>query len=258
MIDFTIATQQFEMFLLVLVRIASFVFVAPFFATSNTPQRLKIGFSLCLTFLVFPLVQDATYSYSSVVDYAALVFKESIAGLMLGFVSSMVVQIVQMAGHIIDMDMGLSMATVYNPQTRTQDGIMGNFYYYILMLMLIVTGLHRFMIQAIVETFTVVPLGNVTFNGGLFDTMLRFMTDYIVLGFRIALPIFCTTLITNCVLAIMAKIAPQMNMFVIGVQLKILGGIAVLMAIIYVFPGVCNAINNEITRMMQGIVGGLM
>lgn len=257
MIDFSIALEQFEIFLLILMRIATFVYAAPFFNTTNTPQRVKIGFAFCLSLLVYPMLGQVSFEYNNIVEYTTLVVKEVVVGLMLGFVASMVVQIVQFAGKIIDMDMGLAMATIYDPQTRNQVGIMGNFYYYILMLSLIVTGLYQYLVRAIVETFTVVPLGEVKVNVTLYDTVLQFMADYVIIGFRIALPIFAAALLTNCVLGILARIAPQMNMFVIGVQLRIIGGLAVLMVIMYMFPSITNYVNGEIKHMVSMIIGGM-
>lgn len=258
MLDFSVALEQFEIFLLILMRVASFVYAAPFFNNTSTPQRVRLGMALCLSLMIYPLLGEVHYEYSSVVDYAALIIKEVIVGIMIGFVASMVIQMVQFAGKIIDMDMGLAMATIYDPQTRNQVGIMGNFYYYILMLSLIVTGLHQYLVSAIVESFTIVPVGEIKVNLTLYDTVLGFMSDYMVIGFRIALPIFAAALLTNCVLGILARIAPQMNMFVIGVQLRIIGGLAVLMVIMYMFPSITNFINIEIRHMVSMIVGGMI
>lgn len=95
------------------------------------------------------------------------------------------------------MDIGISMAQIYDPTTRMQVGIMGNFYYYMLMLLLIISGMHRFLIEAIVETYNVIPIGGVKFGAGLYTTIIQFMSDYFVIGFRIALPVlllcFCLT-----------------------------------------------------------------
>lgn len=257
MLNFEFALEQFEIFLLVLMRVATFVFAAPFFNTTNTPQRVRIGMSLCLSLLVFPMLGEVSLEYNNVINYAALVIKEVIVGILLGFTAQMTVQIMQFAGKIIDMDLGLAMATIYDPQTRNQVGLMGNFFYYILMLSLIVTGLYQYLVQVIVETFTVVPVGQVTFNFTLYDTVLGFVVDYMAIGFRIALPIFASALLTNCVLGILARIAPQMNMFAIGVQLRIIGGLAVLMVVMYMFPAVTNFINLEIKRLMVALIGGM-
>ena len=255
--NFTFALEQFELFVLILIRLASFVFAAPFFNMANVPRKVKAGFALCLTVLVYSLFPDMTVEYNGMIDYAIIVVEEMIVGILLGAVTSFCVQIIMFAGKIIDMDIGISMAQLYDPTTRMQVGIMGNFYYYMLMLLLIISGMHRFLIEAIVETYNFIPIGGVKFGAGLYTTIIQFMSDYFVIGFRIALPVFATMLLLNCILAILARIAPQMNMFVVGMQLKIFVGIFVIFFTIRMLPAVSNFIFEEIKDLFSLLVRGM-
>ena len=258
MMDFEVALDQFEIFILILMRMASFVYTAPFFNTSGTPQKTKVGFSVFLSILVYSLQgSDVSVSYNGVIGYAALVLEEVAVGLLLGAVTSFCTQIILFSGKIIDMDTGISMAQIYDPTTRMQVGIMGNFYYFMLMLLLILSGMHRFLIEAIVETYNVIPIGGVKFGAGLYTTVIQFMSDYFVIGFRIALPVFATMLLLNCILAILARIAPQMNMFVVGMQLKIFVGIFVIFFTISMLPAVSNIIFEEIKDLFSLLVRGM-
>ena len=245
MINYEVALGQLELFVLILIRLASFVYAAPFFNTANVPNRFKIGFSLALSVIVYSLHPDMAVQYDNIIDYCIIVVQELIVGILLGAVSTFAVQIIQFSGKIIDMDIGLSMAQIYDPTTRMQVGIMGNFYYYMLMLLLMLSGMHRFLIEAIVETYNVIPIGGVKFGAGLYTTVIQFMSDYFVIGFRIALPVFATMLLLNCILAILARIAPQMNMFVVGMQLKIFVGLVVLYFVMNLLPGLCDFIFQE-------------
>ena len=217
--DFTFALAQFELFVLILIRLASFVFAAPFFNMANVPQRVKIGFSFCLAILVYSLSPDMSVEYNGMIEYAVIVVQEVIVGILLGLVTSLCVQIIMFAGKIIDMDIGISMAQLYDPTTRMQVGIMGNFYYYMMMLLLIISGMHQYLVAAIVETYKVIPIGGVKFSASIYTTLIGFMSDYFVIGFRIALPVFAAILMLNCVLAILARVSPQINMFVVCMQL---------------------------------------
>lgn len=255
--SYSIVLDEFEIFFLILMRLASFVFAAPFFNMANVPQRLKIGFSLGLTVMVYSLHPGMTVEYDGMIEYAIIVLEEVIIGILLGVVSSFCVQIIMFAGKIIDIDMGISMAQLYDPTTRTQVGIMGNFYYYMLMLLLIISGLHQYLIAAIVETFNAIPIGGVKFGVTIYTTIVGFMSDYFVIGFRIALPVFAATLMLNCVLAIISKIAPQMNMFVVGMQLKIFTGIFVILFTISMLPSISGFILNEIEIMFATLVRGM-
>ena len=186
-----------------------------------------------------------TVEYNGMIDYAIIVVEEMIVGILLGAVTSFCVQIIMFAGKIIDMDIGISMAQLYDPTTRMQVGIMGNFYYYMMMLLLIISGMHQYLVAAIVETYKVIPIGGVKFGAGIYTAIISFMSDFFVIGFRIALPVFSAILMLNCVLAILAKVSPQMNMFVVGMQLKIFVGLVVLYFVMNLLPGLCDFIFQE-------------
>ena len=257
MITYNIALDQFELFILILMRMASFVFAAPFFNTANTPKRLRVGLAFFLSIIVYTLHPDMNVEYNGLIEYAGLVVIGSVVGILLGAMASFCVQIIQFAGKLVDMDIGISMAQIMDPTTKVQVGIMGNFYYYMLMLLLIVSGLHQYLVAAIIETYNVIPIGGVKFGMSVYTTVLNFMSDYFVIGFRIELPIFAATLLLNCILAIIARVAPQMNMFVVGMQLKIFVGIFVILFTIVMLPSVSNFIYNEIQTVMASLVRGM-
>jgi flagellar biosynthetic protein FliR len=108
-----------------------------------------------------------------------------------------------------------------------------------------------------VETFKVIPLGGVVFSASIYDTILGFVGDYFVIGFRIALPVFCVTLLLNIILAILARVSPQMNMFVVGMQLKIFAGIFAVLFTIIMMPAVSTAIEQEIHTLLSSLVRGM-
>jgi flagellar biosynthetic protein FliR len=257
MIEYEVALDQLEIFLLILMRMASFVYAAPFFNTTGVPQRTKIGFSFMLSVLVYSMNMDMVVSYNGVIEYAVLIVKEVAVGILLGAVTSFCVQIIMLSGKIIDMDTGISMAQIYDPTTKLQVGIMGNLYYYLLLLMLIVSGLYRYLVSAIVETYNAVPIGQVKFSTTIYTDILKFLAEYFIIGFRIALPVFAVMLLVNCVLAILAKVAPQMNMFVIGIQLKLCIGVIVIYFTIVMLPAVSNFIYEEIVQMFASLVRGM-
>jgi flagellar biosynthetic protein FliR len=119
------------------------------------------------------------------------------------------------------------------------------------MLMMLVTNLHHFLIQAIVDVFSVIPLGGVQISANMYVIMVQFLADFFIIGFRIILPVFAATLLLNVVLAILAKVAPQMNMFVVGLQLKVFVGLFILLLIIGLLPSVTEFIFGEMKSMMQ-------
>lgn len=255
--NFDLAT--FEYFLLILVRITAFMVVAPFFGLSSTPGRVKIGFSALVSILLYQVILPKTgLSYSGVFDYSAIVVKEAIVGLMIGYAGSICNTIILTAGKLIDMNIGLSMATEYDPMTKTQASVVANMYNYFVLLLLVVSNMHHYIFRALVDSCTVIPLGNATFHMDyLLESMTRFMTDTFIIAFRIYLPVFAVTMIVNCILGILAKVAPQMNMFSVGMQIKLLVGLVAMFVTVFLLPSVSNMIYKEIKAMTILFIKGM-
>lgn len=258
MVNVSFSFEDFEYFLLILVRIASFMSVAPFFNTTNTPTRVRVGLAAFVTILLYGTLPRVAVEYTDLIGYAAIVVKEGITGLLIGFAANICNSIVLLSGNIIDMNMGLSMATEFDPVTRTTIPVTGNFYNQMLLLLLVVTDMHHYLLRAITDAFELIPVGRQVFQWNvLLKSMVDFMTDAMVLGFRIALPVFACIMIVNCILGIMAKVAPQMHMFSIGMQLKVLMGMAVLLLTMQLLPAVADFIFKEMKTLIVSMIRGM-
>ena len=180
-------------------------------------------------------------------------------GLIIGLSSQLCTSIVLFAGRIIDMEIGMSMASVFDPTTNEQSSITGVILQYGTLLMFYITGLHRFFLQALMETYTLIPIAGVKFNTDkLLTSLITFLSDYITIGFRICLPVFATITLMNVVLGLLAKLAPQMNMFSVGIQLKLLAGLGVLLLAITMLPVVASYISDQMRHMIVSMVEGMM
>lgn len=113
------------------------------------------------------------------------------------------------------------------------------------MLIFLASDMHYFVIDALYDSYELIPIGGAKIQPSLYQIFIKYITDYFVIGFRIILPVFSCILVINVVLGILAKIAPQMNMFVIGMQLKIYVGLALLYFLMSLFPGVVDFIFEE-------------
>lgn len=247
----TVSLYHLEYFLLILVRISGFMVAAPLFSLRNIPMRVKAIIAIAIAILVFHIVPYREVTYSTTIGYALVVLSEMLAGIIMGFMANVAYYILAFAGQIIDQEIGFSMVNQYDPITSTQVTITGNLYTYAVMLMLFATNLHQYLVRALTDSFTVLPVGTVSLDMGIYELMKRFMGDYFVIGFRIILPVFASMLVVNTVLAILARVAPQMNMFVIGMQLKVFVGLAVLVLMIMMITGVADLIFREMISMLR-------
>ena len=257
MINYAFSMYDLEFFLLILTRVSSFVFIAPFFSMKDTPKTVRIALSFFTSILLYQvLTPTQRVEYSTSFEYSLIVMKEAVTGLLVGFAANMCMSIVNFAGSIADMEVGLSMVSLLDPSTRQTSSITGVLYQYVVMLLMMATGMYRYLFGALADTFYLIPVNGAIIRGeSLIVAVVEFLTDYVIIGFRIILPIFCVILLLNAILGILAKVSPQVNMFAVGIQLKVLVGLSVLFFTVGMMPGAADLIFQEMKRMIISIVG---
>ncbi len=255
-IDLSFPLEELEYFLLILTRVSMFIFASPFFGRAEVPQRIKAAFALLLSFLLYESITPHIYmQYSTLIEYSTIVLKEAVTGLLIGLAANWAMQIAAFAGQIVDTNIGFSMAAQIDPTTQMNVTVTGQFYQYAFMLIFMVTGMHRWMIRALAESYTLIAMGRTVFDmEAMYTTFLTFMAEYVSLGFRIGLPMFCVTLLSNGLLGIMAKVSPQMNMFAVGMQVKALIGLSVLVVTVNMLPDAADLIFKEMNTLMVSFV----
>jgi flagellar biosynthetic protein FliR len=193
--------------------------------------------------------------YNSLLGYAILVMKEALTGFLIGWGAQLCASVTSFAGSIADMEIGISMVSLMDPTTNQQATFTGVFYQYMFTLFLMITGMHRYLLQALVDTFTLIPIGGAIFDSEkLISSIITFLADYITIGFRIIMPIFCTMILLNVVLGVLAKVSPQMNMFAVGMQMKVLVGLSILFLTVRMLPSAADFVFKEMKVMIVSFV----
>ncbi len=258
MASFTV--ENLEFLLCILARISAFIFVAPVYSLQSVPARGKALVATAVAVICYISLPYEPLSYGGVIGYAVLVTKEVITGLILGLFANLAYYILGLSGQLIDMEVGLSNIQELDPTSKISVTISSTILNYGVVLTLIATNMHLFILKAVLDSFTVLPIGGIKADSEMFRIYLKYITDYFIIAFRIVLPEFAAILIVNTVLAILAKVAPQLNMFVIGHQLKIVIGITVLIIITLMLPSISDMIfNNMIENMrnaLEYMIGG--
>ena len=249
--ELSFTVERLEFYLLIMVRVSTFIVSAPFLNNTNVPRSVKTGLAVFLSLVVSGSLVYQPLEYVGVLGFAGLILKEAVVGLSLGYIANVCSYIVNFSGQIMDMEMGFSMAHIMDPSTRIQSTVTGNLYSYMVMLMMLTTGMHYYIIEAIMDSFKLVPVGRVVLHEQMYLVMLKFIVDYFIIGFRIILPMFASILLINIVLGIMVRVAPQMNMFVIGMQIKIFTGLFILLVVAELIPTVADFIFEEMKLMLQ-------
>ena len=260
MIDFTFPIEELEYFLLVMTRVTCFIFIAPFFSMQNTPARVRIGLGFFVSILIYFMTEPHVYPvFDTVWDMATVILKEAAAGLIIGLGANLCTSIVLFAGQIVDMEMGFAMASQWDPISKQNATLTGVYYQNMIMLLMMITGMYQYFISALAETFILIPVGMAQLNfDSLLSSFVQFLGDYMIIGMRICLPVFCTVMLLNAILGVLAKVAPQMNMFAVGIQLKVLTGLAILFFTVGMLPDASNLIFTQMKKMVVAFVEGMM
>ncbi len=256
MASFTL--NNLEFLLAVLARITGFIFTAPIFSLRNVPQRVKVLLSIAFSIIVFSATEYKALEYTGIIGYTAVIVKEAISGMILGLFATLATHILSMAGQMMDMEIGFSNIHEFDPSRNLNITISSTFFSYGVTMMLLVTDMHLFILKAVIDSFEVIPVGGIKLSGNIFSVFLIYIVDYMSLAFRIVLPVFASILIVNTILAILAKVAPQMNMFVIGFQLKIFVGLTVLIIIMMFLPSISDFIFNKMIYYMRDAIPYMM
>ena len=259
MVDLSFSILELEFFLLVVVRVTGFIYAAPFFGMSDTPNRVKIALGVLISILIYQRVGSNPLEYSSVLGFAILVIKEAVCGIIIGLSAAICVSILNFAGQLVDMEIGLSMVSLFDPVSRDSVTISSTYFNYSVTLMLLISGLYQYVLAALIESFTLIPVSGAIFaSDKLLNALLLFLRDYLSIGFRLCLPVFASMLLLNGILGILAKVSPQLNMFAVGIQLKILVGLGVLFLTVAMLPTASTLILGEIKRSMTIFVEAMM
>ncbi|WP_242841017.1 flagellar biosynthetic protein FliR [Butyrivibrio sp. AE3004] len=247
------------MFLLILVRVTMFVYIAPFFSMSNTPHMVRIGFSFLLSVLLYGLVPVKTLEYDTILGFTIIVIKEFFTGLLIGYAAQICTTISTLAGQIADMQVGLSMVQVMSPGSREMVPVSAAIYQYAFIGMMLVSGLYRYFISALVDSFSLIPVNGAIFNSEkLLESMVKFFSVYMIIGFRICLPIFIVTFMLNVILGVLARVAPQMNMFAVGMQLKLIVGLSIMYITCTLLYSASDFIFSNMRQLMTEFINDLM
>ncbi len=214
--------------LLIVFRTGAFLMTVPVFGHGSIPRILRVWLILVLSFLIFPSVVVSEISpFSTTFQLAMVILTELAVGFSIGFTVIILFAAVQFAGHMIGLQMGLAVASVMDPMSAERISIIGEFYYIFSLLVFLLINGHHFIIEALVRSFELIPVGGGMFEGGLGEYIFSLSENIFVLAVKLAAPVIITLFIVNVVFGIVARTVPQMNVFIVGFPIAL--GIGLIM-----------------------------
>lgn len=238
-------------FLLVLFRISGIFVISPVFGSRTIPARIKVLFAFGLAMCVYPAmapivgvspvgtdVHDAAASILeqgtnlSLWTLPAMIAMEISIGAVIGFGASLPMIGFQMSGRVVDQQLGLGLAGVFNPELDEQAGVIGQFYFMFALALFIIMGGHHVLLSILIGSFNTVPLGGFGASSDLLSMLLGLLAIMFELALRVAGPLLCLVFLETAAIGFIARTVPQMNILSIGFPVRILVGVGLLITAI--------------------------
>lgn len=226
--------SEYQILILVLVRVSGLFIISPIFSRTNLPNTYKVGFSLLVSLILMNTIEGPVAPLSDVLLMIESV-KELLVGFIIGYISYLFFSVFFIVGQIVDVQIGFGIVSVLDPQSNVQIPITGNFYQMIATLVFLVSNGHHLLIEALVKSYEFIPIGKVTLSAGMVDQFILIIGKLFILGFKVGSPILVTIILVDVLLGILAKTMPQMNIFIVGMPLKIMVGLALIIATLPIF-----------------------
>ena len=244
MTGIAVLQQHPDYVFLLFLRISGLFIGSPVFGRKNVPNAAKIGFCAVLT-LVFLSGVPAPQVYpdsQTLLGYVFLCLRELMFGGAMGYVLTAMLELTLTAGSIIDYQIGFSMASVYDIQSNTQSPLTGSLLNYMLLLLFFSVDGHLKLIDILHRTIEAVPIGTPVLAPDILWAAVEVMSKSFVLAVMVSMPVLAAGLLMEFALGATVRMVPQLNMFVVGIPVKIIVGLLVLALSLTAFADFSNAI----------------
>jgi flagellar biosynthesis protein FliR len=216
-------------------RILGFLTSGPFFKSSTFPPQVKIFLGVLMAVsMTTPFWQEQPQIELHLWYTVLLVMKEFLVGIAIGFSANAVFWGARMAGGLIDFDMGYHTASVFNIDENSPT-IIGELQYMVMVLIFLMINGHHLLIEALYASVQAVPITVFTITESTVLLFVKMATTVLLVGIKMSAPLLIAIFLTNLALALLARVAPQTNVFVLSFQVKIAVGLLVLLASVSLF-----------------------
>ncbi|HSQ87858.1 fused FliR family export protein/FlhB family type III secretion system protein [Romboutsia sp.] len=239
--------------ILVFIRLITFFSSINVIFPSGTPNMFKVAFSLFMSVIVsFTINVDVNIiTMPDLINYTIM---ETMTGLVLGYITSLCFNSLKISGSLIDQQLGLSMVNIYDPNSKDQSTLIENIMYWMGIIIFFSMNGHHRLIEGIQQSFKLVPIGESILSNN-FTYIINVFVQYFIIGFKIAVPIILSLIITDLIMGLISRSVPQLNVMIIGMPLKVLVGV---IFFIIALPFILNEVHNlfnKIPDVLDGTLG---
>ncbi|MDD6133836.1 MAG: flagellar biosynthetic protein FliR [Selenomonadaceae bacterium] len=234
-------------FMLLMTRVSGIFVISPFFGSLNIPVYFRAAAAFAFAIVLFPVIDNFSeiHAPASIWAYSFAVLSELFIGWLIGFVAYISFAAITMAGKVMDMQVGFAIVNVMDPTSGQQMPLIGSFLYNLTVIVFLVVNGHHMLIDALFESFKMVPLLSMEPSLSLSLIIANFTTGIFLTGMKVAMPVTFAILLTNVGLGILARTMPQMNIFVVGIPMQLTVGVLILSMVLPFYVLFLDVLFNE-------------
>lgn len=243
------------LFFFILIRLSSLFLASPFFGNRSVPISIRVTLALMFSFFLLPLIPLPTLSFpSNSFTLMGFILQEIVIGVLLGFVVSLIVQGVQMAGELIGIQLGFSIASILDPQLQDSTTVIASFYIILASFIFLYLNGHHVVLTALAKSFEVLPvMGSISLKTPL--TLVSLISKTFIIAIQMASPLLVVMTVLTIIFGLITKLSPQMNIyFNIGFILGPLVGLTLVMMSLPLFRVLMTTMTEELAPNMMKLL----
>jgi flagellar biosynthetic protein FliR len=249
--------QKFIIGVLFFVRISAMISTAPILNNRGIPNQIKVFLAIFLAVFMTTTFADSQPPIAfHIYALVPIVLKELLVGVLISYCMNLLFNAVRFAGGIADVDIGFQTSLVFNVDAGAPT-LLGDFKYIILTMVFLILNGHHFLIESIYASIKLIPLTKFAIGEATIELLVMLVTSMFIIGIKIAAPVLIALFLTNLSLALLSRVAPQLNIFVLSFQFKIVVGLTVLFVvspiIVYVTKNALSVFERDTMKVLESI-----
>ena len=226
---------ELTLFLYITARVGGFILFNPILGRTNIPATFRSGMVLVLSVFIMPLTSQQVPEPTSIPELAVRMLLEIALGFLLGMAVNIFFYIPQLAGSMIDTQMGMTMNQMYDAGAAANLSVSGMILNVLMTLLFFAGGGHFTLLRIFITSGEIVPYGAVSIHLDAYHLMLELFIECTLLAVKLCMPVLAAELIAQVGMGVLMKVIPQINVFAINIELKVIVGLALLFVLLIPF-----------------------
>lgn len=248
---------QVNLFLMIMARMSGFVLFNPIFGRQPLPGAVKSGLILLLSVTAVSMTAYRPPVPEHILELGLRLFLELGVGYLVGIVINLFFYIPMLSGETIDIQMGMSMGKTYDPGSQASTTVTASLLNILMMLLFFAANGHHTLLRIFLISGEIVPYGQAAFGENSYRAIIELFVACTVMAIKLCLPVLAAELLGQVGMGILMKVIPQINVFAINIELKVIIGLSLLLLLMTPLSEYLLAAEREMLRQVQYLLAGM-